>query len=98
MNWLIPGLEVLYGVFTLLCYRAQSYSDLMAYRFFVGLFQAPYFIGVHYVLGSWYRADELGRRGGIFYVGFSLGSLSAGLIQSSASAHLEGVNGLAGWR
>lgn len=44
------------------------------------------------------RSDELGRRGGIFYVGLALGSLSSGLIQSSASAHLDGVAGLAGWR
>ncbi|EXJ79749.1 hypothetical protein A1O3_08032 [Capronia epimyces CBS 606.96] len=98
MNWLVPGVELFWGVFTLLQYRAKSYAEFMAYRFFVGLFEAPFFIGVHFVLGSWYRADELGRRGGIFYIGLTLGSLTSGLIQSSASANLEGVAGLAGWR
>lgn len=44
------------------------------------------------------RGDELGRRGGVFYVGQMLGTLTAGLIQSGATAHLDGVNGLAGWR
>jgi hypothetical protein len=44
------------------------------------------------------RADEIGRRGGLFYVGLNLGSLTAGLIQSSASANLDGVAGLEGWR
>ena len=39
MNWLIPGIELLYGVFTLLQYRAKSFSELMAYRFFVGFFE-----------------------------------------------------------
>lgn len=39
MNWLIPGVEVFWGVFTLLQYRAQSYAELMAYRFFIGLFE-----------------------------------------------------------
>jgi hypothetical protein len=53
MNWFVPGIEVLWGVFTLLQYRSQSYSELMAYRFFIGFFEAPFFIGVHYVLGSW---------------------------------------------
>lgn len=48
--------------------------------------------------GSWYRGDEIARRGGIFYVGLSLGTLTAGLIQAGASARLDGVNGLAGWR
>ncbi|KAL2819603.1 MFS general substrate transporter [Aspergillus cavernicola] len=115
MNWLIPGMELFWGVFTLLQYRANSYSEFMAYRFMVGFFevcflisdagavtltctsQAPFFVGVHFVLGSWYRADEIGRRGGIFYIGLTLGSLTASLIQSAASANLEGVAGLAGW-
>ncbi|TVY46174.1 putative transporter [Lachnellula occidentalis] len=44
------------------------------------------------------RGDELGRRGGIFYVGQMLGTLTAGLIQSGASANLDGVRGMAGWR
>ncbi|KAL2795219.1 major facilitator superfamily domain-containing protein [Aspergillus keveii] len=98
MNWLIPGMELFWGVFTLLQFRANSYSELMAYRFLIGLFEAPFFVGVHFVLGSWYRADEIGRRGGIFYIGLTLGSLTASLIQSAASANLEGVAGLAGWR
>ncbi|TVY41150.1 putative transporter [Lachnellula subtilissima] len=79
-------------------YRAQGYGELMAYRFLVGIFEAAFFPGVHYVLGAWYRGDELGRRGGVFYVGQMLGTLTAGLIQSGASANLDGVRGMAGWR
>jgi hypothetical protein len=40
MNYTIPALEVGWGIFTLLQYRAQGYSELMAYRFFVGIFEA----------------------------------------------------------
>ncbi|KAF4633998.1 hypothetical protein G7Y89_g4117 [Cudoniella acicularis] len=98
MNWTIPGLEIGWGLFTLLQYRAQGFSELMAYRFLVGLFEAAFFPGVHYVLGAWYRGDELGRRGGVFYVGQMLGTLTAGLIQSGASANLNGLHGMAGWR
>lgn len=49
-------------------------------------------------LGAWYRGDEIGRRGGVFYVGLTLGTLTAALIQSGASSQLDGVHGLAGWR
>jgi hypothetical protein len=66
--------------------------------FALTVIQAAFFPGVHYVLGAWYRGDELGRRGGVFYVGQMLGTLTAGLIQSGASAHLNGVRGMAGWR
>lgn len=53
---------------------------------------------MHYVFGSWYKGHEIGRRGGIFYVGLFLGTMTAGFIQAGASARLEGVRGLAGWR
>ncbi|GAB7353446.1 hypothetical protein MBLNU459_g3910t1 [Dothideomycetes sp. NU459] len=98
MNYIIPLLELGWGIFTLIQYRANGYSELMAYRFMVGFFESAFFPGVHYVLGAWYRGDEIGRRGGVFYVGLTLGTLTASLIQSGASSGLDGVDGLAGWR
>jgi len=53
---------------------------------------------MHYIFGAWYRGDEIARRGGVFYVGLTLGTLTAGLIQAGASSSLHGINGLAGWR
>lgn len=50
------------------------------------------------MLGSWYRPDEIHRRGGIFYAGLTLGTLTAGLLQAAASKNLDGVAGLPGWR
>ncbi|KAF2023487.1 MFS general substrate transporter [Setomelanomma holmii] len=98
MFYLIPVLDVAWGVFTLLQYRVHSFAELAAYRFLVGWFEAAFFPAVHYIFGSWYRGDEIGRRGGFFYVGLTLGTLTAALIQSGASARLDGVHGLAGWR
>ncbi|KAI1083862.1 major facilitator superfamily transporter [Whalleya microplaca] len=98
MHFLIPVLDVTWGIFTLLQFRAASFAELAAYRFLVGWFEAAFFPAMHYVFGSWYKGHEIARRGGIFYVGLSLGTLTAGLIQAGASARLEGVHGLAGWR
>ncbi|OAP60045.1 hypothetical protein AYL99_05047 [Fonsecaea erecta] len=98
MHWLVPLLDILWGVFTLLQYRVNSYAELMAYRFLVGWFEAAYFPAVHYIFGSWYRGHEIARRGGFFYVGLTLGTLTAALLQSAASDQLDGVDGLAGWR
>jgi hypothetical protein len=39
MNYTIPGLEIGWGIFTLLQYRTEAYGELMAYRFFVGIFE-----------------------------------------------------------
>ncbi|KAK1997677.1 major facilitator superfamily transporter [Colletotrichum falcatum] len=98
IHWLIPFLDISWGIFTLLQFRVTGFAELAAYRFLVGWFEAAFFPAMHYLFGSWYRGDEIARRGGLFYVGLSLGTLTAGLIQAGASARLEGVNGLAGWR
>ncbi|KAI9926051.1 hypothetical protein ASPWEDRAFT_169918 [Aspergillus wentii DTO 134E9] len=98
ISWVIPFLDIAWGVFTLLQFRATSYAELAAYRFLVGWFEAAFFPGMHYIFGAWYRGDEIARRGGCFYVGLTLGTLTASLIQAGASARLDGVHGLAGWR
>lgn len=98
MHVLVPTLDLCWGIFTLLQYRAQGYGEIMAYRFLVSLFEGPYFTGVHFVLGSWYRSDEVGRRGGVFYTGLTLGTLTASLLQAAAMEYLDGHDGLAGWR
>lgn len=39
MHYLVPGLQVAWGVFTLVQFRGNSYGAFMAFRFFVGLFE-----------------------------------------------------------
>ncbi|KAG8628287.1 hypothetical protein KVT40_004160 [Elsinoe batatas] len=92
MYWIIPLMDVFWGVFTLLQFRVHSFAELAAYRFLVGWFEAGFFPAIHYL------GDEIGRRGGFFYVGLTLGTLTAGLIQAGASSNLDGVQGHAGWR
>lgn len=39
MHYLVPALDLLWGIFTLLQYRATSYAEIMAYRFMVSIFE-----------------------------------------------------------
>ncbi|RSL59379.1 hypothetical protein CEP54_007291 [Fusarium duplospermum] len=76
---------------------------MAAYRFFlepwlIVIQQAAFFPAVHFVLGSWYRGHEINRRGGVFYTGYGLGSMTSSLLASAATSNLHGVYGLAGWR
>ncbi|CAI6100963.1 unnamed protein product [Clonostachys chloroleuca] len=98
MYWTIPFMDIMWGIFTLLQYRTSSFAEAATYRFLVGFFEAAFFPAMHYVFGSWYRGHEIARRGGLFYVGLNLGTLTAGLVAAGSSQRLEGVNGLAGWR
>lgn len=39
MHWVIPFMDIAWGIFTLVQYRANSYAELAAYRFLVGWFE-----------------------------------------------------------
>lgn len=39
MSWVIPFMDVAWGIFTLVQYRATSFAELAAYRFLVGWFE-----------------------------------------------------------
>jgi MFS transporter, ACS family, pantothenate transporter len=50
-----------------------------------------------YVIGSWYRSDELGRRSGIFQAAASLGVMISGYL-AAAVYKLDKQGGFAGWQ
>ncbi|ODN73696.1 hypothetical protein L202_07241 [Cryptococcus amylolentus CBS 6039] len=97
-RWVIPSLELGWGIATLGSYGVKSYKSLYALRFLVGLFESGFYPGMHYLLGSWYTPAEIGKRAMIFWLAGSLGQMFSGLLQAAASRNLHGVLGLAGWR
>jgi MFS family permease len=97
-NYVVPASMFLWGIFTLLLYRTPNFAYLAGFRFMVGLLEGPFFCSVHYVLGSWYRGDELVRRAGIFYVSSGVGTMTTGLLSARIYQSLDGSLDLAGWR
>ncbi|KAK4685091.1 MFS transporter, ACS family, pantothenate transporter, partial [Tremellales sp. Uapishka_1] len=97
-RWVIPSLELTWGICTLGSYAVKSYKALYALRFLVGLCESGFYPGIHYILGSWYTKREIGKRAMIFWLAGTIGTMFSGFLQTAAHTHLEGVNGLAGWR
>lgn len=77
---------------------ARHPRDIMAIRFFQGMAEASTFSGTHYILGSWYKASELGKRSGIFTASGLAGTMFGGFLQTAIHSGLNGRGGLAGWR
>ncbi|CDK26405.1 unnamed protein product [Kuraishia capsulata CBS 1993] len=98
VTYAVFGCEMIWSLFTLVIYRAESPAALKGFRFVVGSAEAIFFPAVHYMLSSWYKPTEISRRGGFFYMGQFLGVLTSGLLQSAAFRNLNGVNGLPGWK
>ncbi|KAK3377255.1 allantoate permease [Lasiosphaeria ovina] len=97
-RWVIPALELGWGVATICTASVKSYEALYALRFLVGLFESGFYPGIHYMLGSWYTPSEIGKRAMIFWLAGSIGMMFSGFLQAAAYTGLHGHGGMAGWR
>ncbi|KAJ7723277.1 major facilitator superfamily domain-containing protein [Mycena maculata] len=97
-QYVIPTLELAWGLATLGTYSVKNVKSLYALRFLVGLFESGFYPGMHYILGSWYTPRELAKRSTIFWTAGSLGTMFSGFLQTAAYNNLDGIHGLAGWR
>ncbi|KAG8162033.1 hypothetical protein KVR01_007798 [Diaporthe batatas] len=97
-RWLLPTLEVLWGMATFAQSRVTNVHQLYVLRFLVGMLEAPVFAGTHFILGSWYSGPELFRRAGTWFICNPLGSMISGYLQAAAYTNLSGFGGMAGWR
>ncbi|KAM0543430.1 hypothetical protein ACHAPJ_012293 [Fusarium lateritium] len=97
-RWLLPSLEILWGIVTFAQSRVTNVHQLYAARFLVGMLEAPVFAGTHFILGSWYSGPELFKRAGTWFVCNPLGSMVSGYLQAAAYKNLSGVGGMPGWK
>lgn len=51
-RWLLPCLEVIWGLITFAQSRATNVTQLYVARFFIGALEAPVFAGTHFILGE----------------------------------------------
>lgn len=82
---------------TLLLIKCKTASHLYALRFFIGLAEASFYPGVQYLIGSWYRKDELAKRSCIFHASGNIAAMFSGYLMA-ASLNLEGNHGWHGWQ
>ncbi|KAI5778869.1 major facilitator superfamily domain-containing protein [Geopyxis carbonaria] len=86
-----------FGLVTMLQGFTQSYSGLLATRFFLGVFEAGMFPGAFYLLAMYYKRAESQKRYSFFFSSTSLAGAFGGLL-ASAIGKLDHFHGLRGWR
>ncbi|PCH39357.1 MFS general substrate transporter [Wolfiporia cocos MD-104 SS10] len=94
----IPLMEVIWSVLTMTLASAKNFKGLVVIRFFVGLAESSFYPSIQYVIGSWYKPDELGKRACIFHTASALGPMISGFLQAGAYDGLNNKLGLAGWK
>ena len=60
------------------CAATHNFGQICAVRFFQGLIEASTYSGVQYIIGSWYKPAEIGKRTGIFAASGMAGTMFAG--------------------
>ncbi|KAF2998250.1 hypothetical protein E8E13_006148 [Curvularia kusanoi] len=86
-----------WGLVMTLMGLVNSYSGLLAGRFFLGVTEAGFFPAATFLLTLWYRRFELQRRMAVFYVAASLAGAFSGLLAFGIEK-LDGRSGVAGWQ
>lgn len=94
--WLAANM-FLFGFTTCMQGLVQSYSGLLACRFFLGLFEAGMFPGCFYLIGMWYRRSEAQKRFSFFFSSTTLAGAFGGLL-AAAIGKMDGLRGYSGWR
>ena len=97
-NIVLPALELGWGLSTFGLAWAQNVKTVYAMRLFTGIFECCSFTGTIYVIGSWYKPGEIGRRVALFFIASLLGTMFAGYLQAEAYTNVDQTHGLSGWR
>ncbi|ORX93343.1 pantothenate transporter [Clohesyomyces aquaticus] len=93
----IPTMEVLWAVLTFSLSRANTAKQIYILRFFIGLAESTFYPGMQYIIGSWYRKEELAKRSCIFHTSAAIATMFSGYLMA-AVYHLDGRHGFRGWQ
>ncbi|KAK0476208.1 MFS general substrate transporter [Armillaria novae-zelandiae] len=94
----VPAMEIIWSVLTMVLANAKNFNQVCVLRFFIGLAGATFYPAMSYVIGSWYKGEELAKRSCILHTAAAIGPIFSGFLQAAAYDGLNGVGGLAGWR
>ncbi|TFK99065.1 MFS general substrate transporter [Pterulicium gracile] len=93
-----PLMQIAWGILTFCTSAVHNVESIYGIRFIQGMAESSTFVGTHYILGSWYKSAELGKRSAIFTASGLVGTLFSGVLQAAVYKHLNSVAGRSGWR
>ncbi|OAG11472.1 MFS general substrate transporter [Paraphaeosphaeria sporulosa] len=97
-RYYLPLMETLWSILTFCQSKLQNDKQIFGLRFLLGVLETPASTGSIYLLTSWYRADEVFKRAGVWYVSSNAGAMFSGYLQAAAHKNLNGAMGRSGWR
>jgi len=93
----IPAMELTWAVLTFCLCRANNAETIYALRFLIGLAESTFYPGMQYIIGSWYRKEELAKRSCIFHTSGAIATMFSGYLMAGVYK-LDGKGGFRGWQ
>ncbi|KAJ9617094.1 hypothetical protein H2200_000815 [Cladophialophora chaetospira] len=93
----LPTITVLWGLTMLCAGFVKKWTDLVAIRLILGVFEAGFFPGCAYLLSCWYPRYDLQKRNAVFYLIGSMASAFAGILAYGFSQLKNHGSGPAWW-
>lgn len=91
-------MTLIWAGLTMCLAATHNFSQIAAIRFFQGVIEASTYSGTQYIIGSWYKPHEIGKRIGLFAASGMAGTMFAGLMMTAIYKTMDGHAGLPGWR
>ena len=88
----------MWTILTFCVAAATTSNQVIAIRFFVGLAESIFYPAAQFLIGSWYKLSELGKRASIFHASSAGADMFSGYRQVAVYKGLNGVHGKAGWQ
>lgn len=76
----------------------KTVTQLCVIRFFLGLAEASTYAGTIYIIGAWYKPEEISKRTALFTASGQVGTMFAGVMMTAIHKGMRGMSGLAGWQ
>lgn len=77
---------------------AKTVTQLCVIRFFLGLAEASTYAGTIYIIGAWYKPEEISKRTALFTASGQVGTMFAGVMMTAIHKGMRGMSGLQGWQ
>ncbi|CAG9947365.1 unnamed protein product [Clonostachys rosea f. rosea IK726] len=98
-SWYLSTCMVAWGICSGLSGIVHNFTGLAIARFFLGITEAPFFVGCAFLFSGWYTRKEVGLRLGIFFSAAMLSGAFGGLFAAGiAAAFKSEPAGLETWR
>lgn len=93
-----PSMVVVWAILTMVSAAVKNVAQLCVIRFFLGLAEASTYSGAIYVMGAWYKPDEIAKRTALFSASGQVGTMFAGVMMAAIYKGMEGMGSLGGWQ